>query len=123
MFVFEWEDPARPKHAKLEAMAELSGSSAASGEDSKNSLRTPLPSFDPATDDIREYSQKIRFLDGVCPASQRPMLAPRLAMLCKGTAWNQVRNIPAEKLTSADHGVASLLEALASWEESGDGHV
>eukprot|EP00435_Cladocopium_sp_Y103_P037269 s436_g9.t2 len=46
------------------------------------------------------------------------MLAPRLAMLCKGTAWNQVRSIPAEKLTSAETGVTSLLEALASWEET-----
>eukprot|EP00435_Cladocopium_sp_Y103_P036457 s436_g9.t1 len=39
-------------------------------------------------------------------------------MLCKGTAWNQVRSIPAEKLTSAETGVTSLLEALASWEET-----
>lgn len=48
------------------------------------------------------------------------MLAPRLAMLCKGTAWNQVRAIPAEKLTSAEDGVKALLTALSTWEESAE---
>ena len=91
---------------------------ASSSEDTRNNLWSLLPSFDPAVDDVREYSQKVRFLHGVCPQSQRGMLAPRLAMLCKGTAWNQVRSIPSAKLTSAETGVQSLLEALASWEES-----
>eukprot|EP00435_Cladocopium_sp_Y103_P067100 s130_g29.t1 len=89
-----------------------------SSDESRNNLWNLLPSFDPAIDDIREYSQKVRFLHGVCPPSQRPMLAPRLAMLCKGTAWNQVRSINAEKLTSGENGVKVLLEALASWEET-----
>eukprot|EP00435_Cladocopium_sp_Y103_P061152 s1573_g22.t1 len=91
---------------------------ALSSEESKNNLWSLLPSFDPASDDVREYSQKVRFLHGVCPQSQRGMLAPRLAMLCKGTAWNQVRSIPSAKLTDAETGVQSLLEALSSWEES-----
>ena len=46
------------------------------------------------------------------------MLAPRLAMLCRGTAWNQVRSIPSEKLVDPESGVQSLLEALSSWEKS-----
>eukprot|EP00435_Cladocopium_sp_Y103_P025468 s968_g6.t1 len=91
---------------------------AASSDENKNNLWNLLPSFDPSVDDIREYAQKIRFLHGVCPQGQRGMLAPRLAMLCKGTAWNQVRSIPAAKLTDAENGVSSLLEALSSWEES-----
>eukprot|EP00435_Cladocopium_sp_Y103_P005105 s4875_g1.t1 len=99
-------------------MATDPGSS--SSEEAKNNLWSLLPSFDPSTDDVREYTQKVRFLHGVCPPGQRGMLAPRLAMLCKGTAWNQVRNIPAEKLTSADNGVSVLLEALATWEESAE---
>jgi len=48
------------------------------------------------------------------------MLAPRLAMLCKGTAWHQVRQIKPEDLTSADHGVKHLLKALSAWEESAE---
>ena len=48
------------------------------------------------------------------------MLAPRLAMLCKGTAWGQVKAISPEKLTDKEHGVENLLAALASWEESAE---
>ena len=97
------------------AETESSGS-----DDSKNNLWNLLPSFDPATDDIREYAQKVRFLHGVCPSGQRGMLAPRLAMMCKGTAWNQVRNIDSAKLTHPGTGVDSLLAALSSWEESAE---
>lgn len=48
------------------------------------------------------------------------MLAPRLAMLCKGTAWHQVRQIKPNDLTNADHGVKHLLKALSAWEESAE---
>ena len=77
-----------------------------------------LPSFDPMVDDAREYSQKVRFLHGVIPVKDRSQLAPRLAMLCKGTAWSQVKSIDPSKLTDPDQGVSALLSALSSWEES-----
>ena len=81
-----------------------------------SAIWTLLPSFDPSQDDIKEYVGKVKFVDGICPN----MLAPRLAMLCKGTAWHQVRTISADKLTNPDTGVKSLLAALASWEESAE---
>jgi len=77
-----------------------------------------LPSFDPGTDDAREYAQKVRFLHGVLPHKNRSQLAPRLAMLCKGTAWSQVRALDPEKLTHPTDGIKVLLQALSSWEES-----
>ena len=77
-----------------------------------------LPSFDPGTDDAREYAQKVRFLHGVLPQKDRSQLAPRLAMLCKGTAWSQVRALDPEKLTHPTDGIKVLLQALSSWEES-----
>ncbi|CAE7434679.1 unnamed protein product [Symbiodinium pilosum] len=46
------------------------------------------------------------------------MLAPRLAMLCKGTAWSQVKSIEPGKLTDPDGGVKVLLLALSSWDEA-----
>ena len=61
-----------------------------------------LPSFDPSTDNAREYLAKVKFLDGICPKKDRPMLAPRLAMLCKGTAWHQVRALAPELLTDPE---------------------
>ena len=42
-----------------------------------------LPSFDPAQDDPREYADKVRFLRTICPAKDRAMLAPRLAMMIR----------------------------------------
>ena len=94
----------------------------ASGSDDKssNAIWTLLPSFDPSVDDVKEYIAKVRFLEGICPKKDKPMLAPRLAMLCKGTAWHQVRQIKPEDLTSADHGVKHLLKALSAWEESAE---
>eukprot|EP00435_Cladocopium_sp_Y103_P026438 s424_g6.t1 len=39
-------------------------------------------------------------------------------MLCRGTAWGQVKNLKSGELTDPDNGVKSLLAALSSWEES-----
>ena len=91
------------------------------GSEEKNSaIWSLLPSFDPSQDDIKEYVAKVKFVDGICPKKDRNMLAPRLAMLCKGTAWHQVRSIKADQLTNPDTGVKSLLAALSSWEESAE---
>ena len=46
------------------------------------------------------------------------MLAPRLAMLCRGTAWGQVKNLDSAQLVDPDNGVKNLLAALSTWEES-----
>lgn len=111
-------------HVKLGAMfggtsTAGRGSASSPGEERmNNSLWSLLPTFDPASDDAREYSQKVRFLHGICPERDRGMLAPRLAMLCRGTAWNQVQQIPPSDLTDPTDGVKKLLTALSSWEES-----
>ena len=41
-------------------------------------------------------------------------------MLCKGTAWSQVRQLDPVKLVNPEAGVTYLLEALASWEETSE---
>jgi hypothetical protein len=46
----------------------------------------------------------------VCPKKDGPMLAPRLAMLMKGTAWAQIKPMETEKLTDAEQGIKILLE-------------
>eukprot|EP00435_Cladocopium_sp_Y103_P059980 s1270_g21.t1 len=94
------------------------GAATSSTEERATGLWGQLPSFDPSVDDIREYTQKARFLHGVFPEKDRPNLAPRLAMMCKGTAWSQVRHLDPVKLTDATNGVAYLLEALSTWEEN-----
>ena len=83
-------------------------------------LWSQLPSFDPSVDDIREFTQKVRFLHGVFPAKDKGNLAPRLAMMCRGTAWSQVRQLDPTKLTDPDEGVNYLLDALSMWEETSE---
>jgi len=56
----------------------------------------------------------------VFPEKEKANLAPSLAMLCKGTAWSQVRQLDPVKLVNPEAGVTYLLEALASWEETSE---
>ena len=41
-------------------------------------------------------------------------------MLCKGTAWNQVRLLDPAKLMEPETGVEYLLDSLSSWEETSE---
>ena len=41
-------------------------------------------------------------------------------MLCKGTAWAQVKNLDPKQLTDPERGVDALLKALSTWEESAE---
>ena len=95
-------------------------SGTSSSEEKSTGLWGQLPSFDPTTDDIREFSQKAKFLHGVFPSKDKGNLAPRLAMLCKGTAWNQARLLDPDKLMDPETGVAYLLDSLSSWEETSE---
>ena len=96
------------------------GSEAAGTEDKSNAIWNLLPTFDPGQDDVKEYIAKVRFISGVCPKKDRPMLAPRLAMLCRGTAYHQVRNLKPELLTHPENGIKTFLQALSAWEESAE---
>jgi hypothetical protein len=62
--------------------------------------------------------EKAKFIEGVCPERDKAMLAPRLAMLCRGTACGQVKSLESSALTSKTEGVKNLLKALSSWEEA-----
>ena len=96
------------------------GMAQASGDEKGTNLWSLLPSFDPSLDNAKEYADKVRFLWGICPMKDKTMLAPRLALLCKGTAWSQVKGLASEKLTDPDNGYKVLLKALETWEESAE---
>ena len=103
--------------APKEAAASSEGSDSQAGG---NNFWSLLPSFDPSEDDIREFSQKARFIHGVMPEKDKPNLAPRLAIMCKGTAWSQVIQLDPKKLTNPKEGVEYLLAALSAWEETSE---
>ena len=48
------------------------------------------------------------------------MLASRLAMQCKGTAWAQVKEVDPTALTDPVSGAKVLLQALSSWDEAAE---
>ena len=98
--------------------AAAESTASAGTEDKSSSLWSILPSFDPSSDDPKEYSDKIRFLAGVCPPKDKPMLAPRLAMLMRGTAWAQVNKLNPSVLADPEAGVKALLEVISQWEDT-----
>ena len=95
------------------------GSTPATDERS-SSIWSILPSFDPSVDDPREYVDKVKFLHSICPVKDKAMLAPRLAMLMKGTAWAQIKACDASKLSDPEQGIQVLLASVATWEESAE---
>ena len=72
---------------RAEAMA--GEGATASTDDRTSTIWSILPSFDPSSDDPREYVDKVKFLHSICPLKDKPMLAPRLAMLMKGLGADQ----------------------------------
>ena len=70
-----------------------------------------IPRFDPATTDLRVYSQKLEFLHQIWPREHLEHLAPRAALLIEGAAFQKVARIEAAKLRTPD-GVQILIEAL-----------
>ena len=92
----------------------------AAGDEKSNSLWNVLPTFDPSVDDPKEYVDKVKFLHGVCPSRDKGMLAPRLAMLKKGTAWSQIKQADPQRLADPAEGIKLILAAVATWEEAAE---
>ena len=62
----------------------------------------------------------MKFIHSICPAKDKTMLAPRLAMLMKGTAWAQIRATDTTKLADPEQGIQVLLSSVATWEEAAE---
>ena len=90
----------------------MAGTEGSAGDDKTGHIWSILPSFDSTTDDPREYADKVRFLHSICPLKDKPMLALRLALLMKGTAWAQVKSLDGSKLSDPEGGVKLLSSGL-----------
>ena len=72
-----------------------------------------IPVFRPGETDIHEYSRKLQFIAGLWPPEHLGLLAPRAAMMCEGSAFQQVMRIEPSKLKSpTEEGVRALVTAL-----------
>ena len=72
-----------------------------------------IPQFEPGITEINEYTKKVEFLSSLWPEEHLHLLGPRVAMNCKGSAFQRVMRIPPEKLkASGAQGVKAVIAAL-----------
>ena len=101
----------------------MSGSETGSGMASGETVTTSgslshlpwsmIPQFDPGVTEINEYTKKVEFLASLWPEEHLHLLAPRIAMNCKGSAFQRVMRISPEKLKAQGlQGVKSVITAL-----------
>eukprot|EP00435_Cladocopium_sp_Y103_P040673 s1143_g11.t1 len=99
-------------------MSETTGPGPSTGQGSSAGSASHLPwhlipSFEPGETDLTEYTRRLEFLAGIWPAEFLSQLAPRAALMCKGSAFQKVVRIPTEKLKVNDQkGVELLVTTL-----------
>ena len=69
------------------ASATLDVGTASSG----NQLAALIPTFDPAVDNVEQWSQKIELLTQVWPESRLSELATRIILNCRGSAFAKLQ--------------------------------
>ena len=76
-----------------------------------------IPKFVPGVTNVQEYTQKLKFLASLWPVEYLDQLAPRAALLIKGTAFRKIARIsPAKLKVKSTDGIATLVEAIGgSW--------
>ncbi|CAE7321264.1 unnamed protein product [Symbiodinium sp. CCMP2592] len=79
-----------------------------------------IPRFTPGSTDVSEYSQKVKFLAAIWPREHLSLLGPRMALLCEGTAFKKIPQLPPQKLQANDSsGVELIVTTLGgSWGQT-----
>lgn len=80
-----------------------------------------VPAFKPGETDINEFTKKLEFLSQIWPVESLPQLAPRVCLMCEGSAFQKVIRIPPEKLkVSSTDGCKLVVSTLGGvWGRSG----
>ena len=91
-------------------------SQAANGQPHSSASHLPwhlIPTFEPGETDLQDYARRLEFLAGLWPAEHLNQLAPRAALLCKGSAFQRIMRIAPEKLkVGSDAGVKLIVQTL-----------
>ena len=96
----------------------MSGEGEATGSQGSNNSASFLPwhlipAFDPGETDLQEYARRLEFLAGIWPMEHLHHLAPRAAMLCKGSAFQKLLRVSPEKLkVNSQEGVKLIVTTL-----------
>ena len=90
----------------------MSSTSDAGGSGVSNQLSSLVPTFDPATDDLLIYQQKVELVVAAWPKGKLPELITRLILGCKGTAFQKLQIHQTELLRGDEGSVKKLIEYL-----------
>ena len=100
-------------------MSQASGDGGDSSSSStSNHMATMVPSFDPAKDDLEQYSQKVEPLGEIWPASKMNELITRLILNTTGTAFQKLQLNRDKLLTNHKSGIQLLVTLL--WGQRGE---
>ncbi|CAE7225513.1 RE1 [Symbiodinium sp. CCMP2592] len=79
-----------------------------------------IPRYTPGVTDTTEYGKKLKFLAEVWPKEHLSSLAPRVALLCEGSAFKKVARLDATKLKVSDtSGVELIVKTLGgAWGQT-----
>ena len=87
------------------------GSGDALGGTVSNSLTSLIPTFDPSTDSVEVWSQKVELLAKVWPSDKVTELITRLILNCRGSAFQKLQ-IRQQELLKNDLKCVMLLVEL-----------
>ena len=83
-------------------------------------LASLVPTFNPATDDVIVYRQKIELVLAAWPKNRLTELVTRLILNCQGTAFQKLQLHHAELLTGDEKAVQKIVELLGGqWGQIG----
>ena len=91
------------------------GTASAGGESTSfvpNHLAALVPSFNPATDDLVAYTQKVQLLVGMWPDQKWTELSTRLILNCSGSAFMKLQLQQAELTKNEKKSIQRLIEVL-----------
>ena len=89
---------------------------ASSTTDATNTVSTQLamlvPSFDPASDSVDTWTQKVEMLMVAWPKTRLDELATRLVLGCKGTAFQKLQLVRSEVIRNDEKAIKRLVEIV-----------
>ena len=77
-----------------------------------NQLASLVPTFDPAKDEILEYTKKVQLLMNMWPEGKWTELATRLILGCSGTAFQKLQLHSSEVTSNEKKSIQKIIELL-----------
>ena len=79
---------------------------------SSNQLASLIPTFDPSSDSVEQWTQKIELLTKVWPEGRLNELATRIILNCRGSAFAKLQLQQKELLSGTVESIAKIVEIV-----------